>query len=485
MGKKLSDEEIQDYINKIIEMSKENNNIIPSNKEIFKNIIPITTFSKHLKDKGYMPWIDYFRNLGFHKKGDFKLKSGKYVPPEQLTLDNLYELFDIFKINNGYIADREHYNLKNNLPSWYIISRIINDNKLTLQDFFNNMGRKKSPRSSKKDYQKYLSIFKDECINKKRALFSLEVDKNKNLPSMNWLVKNCPNENVKTYNDFIIWCGFIPHKNISKEVATNIIFQMQSKLNRPITAKDFDNPQVNEIGIKTIYRIWGETWIMQKELGLKITGKHQEKYTIDELKKNIINICNKVYNEENRKIIMYSDIQKSGIAPSKISTYNRYLKKEKTTLREFIKSIGFTMTNEGMGLNYKFNDGEKVMSSYEYEFSKKLKQNNLKYNKDYFRDVKYSTFIKGYTKMQNCDYVIHYDNRIIYIEIAGIIGRYKENFLNNIPITSSKSKEKYRLKLLKKEKMLKENNLEYYILFPSDLQEDFLMSVFNKELINK
>ena len=46
---------------------------------------------------------------------------------------------------------------------------------------------------------------------------------------------------------------------------------------------------------------------------------------------------------------------------------------------------------------------------------------------------------------------------------------------------NSKSKEKYRLKLIEKEKMLKDNNLDYYILFPSDLQEDFLMSIFKKD----
>ena len=77
-------------------------------------------------------------------------------------------------------------------------------------------------------------------------------------------------------------------------------------------------------------------------------------------------------------------------------------------------------------------------------FSKFLKDYGLKYNVDYFRDVKYSTFIPEYKNNMNCDYVIHINNKTIYIEIAGIIAEYKTWFYDDRVIGRSKSKENYR-----------------------------------------
>ncbi len=116
-------------------------------------------------------------------------------------------------------------------------------------------------------------------------------------------------------------------------------------------------------------------------------------------------------------------------------------------------------------------------------FSKYLKEKGLKYNIDYFRDVKYSTFIPNYKGNMNCDYVIHIDGKIIYIEIAGILSEYKTWFYANKAISRSKSKERYRQKLFKKEFLLKSNNLIYFILFPCDLtRENFENILTNPSL---
>lgn len=83
----------------------------------------------------------------------------------------------------------------------------------------------------------------------------------------------------------------------------------------------------------------------------------------------------------------------------------------------------------------------------------------------------------------NCDYVIHIDDKIIYIEIAGIIADYKTWYYENKVISYSKSKEQYRIKLLEKETMLKNENLHYYILFPCDLtNNNFQNILFNDNL---
>ena len=44
----------------------------------------------------------------------------------------------------------------------------------------------------------------------------------------------------------------------------------------------------------------------------------------------------------------------------------------------------------------------------------------LKYNSDYYRDVQYKTFSDCKTKI-NCDYVIQYNDKKYYVEIAGML----------------------------------------------------------------
>ena len=83
----------------------------------------------------------------------------------------------------------------------------------------------------------------------------------------------------------------------------------------------------------------------------------------------------------------------------------------------------------------------------------------------------------------NCDYLIHINDKDIYIEIAGIIEAYKKYFFSNKKITCSKSKENYRQKLSIKQSMLKENNLNYYILFPCDLTKENISKILEEDSI--
>ena len=152
-------------------------------------------------------------------------------------------------------------------------------------------------------------------------------------------------------------------------------------------------------------------------------------------------------------------------------------------LVQYLSSFGIYFGKQGNGLNFDFEDGEHVTSQFEYMFSRYLKEHGFKYQIDYFRDVKYSNFIDGYNSNMNCDYVIHIDGKIIYIEIAGIIADYKTWYYENKVISYSKSKEQYRIKLLEKETMLKNTNLHYYILFPCDLtNNNFQNILFNDNL---
>ena len=165
--------------------------------------------------------------------------------------------------------------------------------------------------------------------------------------------------------------------------------------------------------------------------------------------------------------------------------YTKHFKQNNISFREFLQSLGFELQKAGNGLNYTYEDGEKVKSQYELDFSNLLREYSLIFNKDYFREVRYKTFIKDYNKLMDCDYVIHYNNEMIYVEIVGMLRDYKNNLINNIPITTSKSKEKYRKSLTKKETMLKENGLTYYLLFPDDINSEKLNTIFTKSHVNK
>lgn len=224
---------------------------------------------------------------------------------------------------------------------------------------------------------------------------------------------------------------------------------------------------------------------MKKELGLEIIQedmvcKHVSDFNIiiDEIKY----ICDLVYDTENRKTITTKDLHNLNRLNLNRQSFSKYCKENNTTTREIIKDYGFELQKEGNGLVYFFDNGEKTVSQYELNFSNKLREYGYIFNKDYFRDVRYKDFIKGYDDMMNCDYIIYINDKVVYIELAGMLGgkdevRYKEN-----TELRSKSKQKYADKLRRKENMLIKQNLNYFILFPSDLKEGGLDFLFENKL---
>ena len=329
----------------------------------------------------------------------------------------------------------------------------------------------------KESYEFYVEKFKEVYLTQGKIKSKQLTKNNYGLPTANWFIFNCPDKKVKTYNQFLIYCGFRPHSSISKDLVVDIVLEMQSKLDRPISAEDFKSPKDNEVGIRIIRRIWGEVWKMQQELGLQITGKHADKYTIDEITGSLIKICEDIYNNEKRKIITYDEIRKYGCIA--INIYQSYLNKElNMTLRQYLNSIGFDMPREGNGLNFTYEDGEKIRSYYELLFSNYLRNIlNIQFNNDYYRDVKYKTFLDCERNI-DCDYIIHYKNRVIYLEIVGILKPEKKLTYKNETYIH-KSKEKYRQGLIEKENLLLEAGLEYYILFSDDLNEEIYKKIFN------
>lgn len=305
------------------------------------------------------------------------------------------------------------------------------------------------------------------------------------LPDSRWFLKHCENEKVTDYNSFLEYeLNLKPRYFMSKEMATDIILKAYKEIGHSPNKKEL-NPCICESVIK---RIWGTLNNMKRELDIEIIGENMQSKHIefDELKKILLKTCTElICNDINKDTITTKDI--SNNCPLKFGTFDRIFKLNNTSVREFLESNGFKYQKEGQGYVYNFNDGEKTKSQFELEFSNKLREYGFEYNTDYFRDIRYKEFINDYNGLLDCDYELHINNKIIYIEIAGMLRDYKHKYKtpNLIP---SKSKQKYAIKLNEKEKMFIDNNLEYYILFPSDLKDlDFLfleiLHIYKKGLI--
>ncbi|MBD5589225.1 hypothetical protein [Clostridium botulinum] len=474
-------------LNDIINICKKHNKVIPL-KQLKKEGINFSVehISNIIRKKGYKSYKDFCIQ---HNLSEQYIISGKKIFKNDITIQDLKILWEECEKKYNVILGAEICNKKSkewNIPTWHSIKGILNKYNMSLNDFYNyiNIGNYYHNDITKYDF--YLNKFVEISNKLGRYLKSSELTKNNwGLPNSKWFLEHCTNKNVTDYNEFIEWLGFKPLR-ISKEKAIEIIFDMQYKLNRPLIQTDFDNPKDNEVGKSTIDTYWGNLNNMKKDLNLPIVKENMlaKRTTFDQSKQDIIKLCNYIYKTENRKIILTSDTDKLDELLD-FNTYRKYFKRNNTNIRDFIEDIGFQLQKQSSGLVYNFQDGEITLSQYEFYFSNFLKNKLfLKYNKDYFRDVRYKEFATGYNGLMDCDYVINFKNRKIYIEIAGMLRNLHKYYYNNIIIKNSKHIEKYRQNLMIKEKLLKENNLEYYILFPinknyqTSLDWNFINGIF-------
>jgi len=128
-----------------------------------------------------------------------------------------------------------------------------------------------------------------------------------------------------------------------------------------------------------------------------------------------------------------------------------------------------------------FSDGESVVSSFEYDFSKILRSFGLVYNQDYFRNIKYSDIYPEYDGLMNCDYLLVKDNHKLYIELAGMLAGKSDSeaFLNDIIIEDKPYVEDYRLKLVQKKQIFELTGLDYLIICGKDLNHDYFERIIN------
>ena len=306
-----------------------------------------------------------------------------------------------------------------------------------------------------------------------------------NLPDSRWYVKNCPDKSISNWAEFVDWCGFISKgKTPSKEKMMHLIYRMQNEIDRPLMYDDFRGVGCYHPPIKFINLYWGTINNMKKELGLEIVQESMldKALSKEEFNNMIADICVYVEND-NRSFITTSEIDSNENWLNADSLRRTSIKYYNCNLQELLNKYNVSLGKKGHGIIFDFEDGEHVTSQFEYMFSKYLREFGLKYKKDYQRDVDYSSFVSEYNGRMNCDYIINIKGKNIYIEIAGIIEAYKSYFFSGKPIKASKSKENYRKKLSKKQSMLRENNLNYYILFPCDLTKENVYEILNNDSV--
>ena len=298
------------------------------------------------------------------------------------------------------------------------------------------------------------------------------------LPDARWFINNCPDKTIDTWAKFTYWCGFFSPKATSKEHAIELIYRKQRLHNTPLKYDDFRHAGCYDVQIPYIRRIWGTINKMKEELGLEIIQESM----IDKImsRDDFIDETNRLFNYLHSIDIdfitrrMLNSIKEF----HNYDTFDKYCKRYfRISFNDYIINHGFRIGKMGSGIVSEFDDGEIAKSQFEYIFSSYLRSYGLRYNQDYFREVKYSTFISDYDGLMDCDYVIKYNDNTIYIEIAGIIDAYKTFFIDNKVIKNRKSREKYRKKLMHKKEMLLSNHLLYFILFPCDLTKENLKEI--------
>ena len=459
-------------------------------KEILKVKFDIKCFNEfYIKNYGH-ELKEYYRNQGYRALGDV-VYNGEIIPPSELTLEIIKDLIVEFKDVYNRIPAYSDYTFENNLPFRSTFSKILKKNNIKMNEFMTVLGEKED--FTLKGYNYCLNKLK-ECIKNNNGEFiPIKYFGKYNLPCIRWYIQECNNPNVKTSSDFIREeLGLIPIYDISKEEVIYLIRNMIKDLNRPLMYDDFRLTTTQKrVNICHINKYFGSMNNMKKELGLEIiqddmVSKHVS--DINVIKEDLLNICRKVELSDKRKIINAKDINKYTKLNIKFSSISKNCKAHNTTIRDIIEGFGYELQKEGMGITNLYSDGEKTRSSYEKQFSDKLREYGYLYNKDYYRDIKYKEFINNYDGLLDCDYIIKVNESYIFIEVACLLDEnqnYKE--YNSY---KSNSKKKYAKKLIEKENMFIKENLNYFLLFVSDFKKynlDFLftqkLGILKKEVI--
>lgn len=405
---------------------------------------------------------------------------GREVKSTQLTYDQLTYLYSEYVSRVGRTPPMSDCKSTNNLPQPRRVKEILAANNVAYKEFvaqFTPKGEAGRIRASVKDYALYVDSFKKLFVTTSKGLWASDLTRN-GLPCAAWLVNNCPDTTVKNYRDFCRWCGFEPVKKIyTKDEVSDLLRKAQDQLGHRLTTDDLGNNGTCHVSEMVIKRLFGSLNNAIEELGLIKDRPPQGpafEYYADKLKQTLYAIKAKT----GRTTVSWRDIENDLYAPEGEThtghkAYQAAFRREGVDLFQFMYGLGFKMNTSRFSYCDTFPDGERVRSAMEYDVSKYLRTIGLKYNQEYFRDVKYRTFLNDVYGRIDCDYVVDIDGTKRYIEVAGIIYTVDDSADDwRTHQFSSERENEYRDKMVRKERLLIEAGVPFLFLFRPDMEND-------------
>ncbi len=140
---------------------------------------------------------------------------------------------------------------------------------------------KKGDYMTKYDVEKYdiyLNNYIDLCKKQNKVISNKTELKSYNIPTIDWFVRHCPNEEIKCEKQFQNWCGFPSVKyHPSKEVLAEYIREMREKFGKPMQIRDFNcRHGYHDVSISLIKEVWGTFNNMKEYVGLD-SKRHEKK----------------------------------------------------------------------------------------------------------------------------------------------------------------------------------------------------------------
>lgn len=403
----------------------------------------------------------------------------RFVKSTEVTYEDLVTLYQSFIDTNGRVPITTDCVGRNNLPQMRIINRVLSDRGVTYNDFINAFGKVSHVRTESSDYEYFLCRYKNVSDEIGRALMENELINNRyGLPSAQWFVKYCPDRSVRTYDQFVLWCGYESNrlKKWTKDEVASILIELQSSLDRPIKRSDIrtDNTGFSMI---VINRLYGGLNNAKSEIGLAETLCTQPK-PIEYYQRILKLIIEDFIKTTGRNRITWRDIESGLYGNLKVNhkTLYRAFGDAGINLYSYIKSIGCDMNDDKFSFKYTFDDGERVRSSMEYDFTQYLRSIGYVYGRDYVRDVKYSEYFDIDSKI-DCDYVININGLNLFVEVAGIIFRPSGVDFSTYDYGAKRQNE-YRNKMILKRRVLEEMGVNYLFLFSNDMNNETYIKLF-------
>lgn len=384
----------------------------------------------------------------------------------EITLEDLIQLCDRFVSERHRIPYNYELSSCRYLPGVNVFNRILTDANISREDFFSRYKEYKKEIPSTNYYNDYVEKYK-ECSYMNRQPIGVKKLKEYNLPCSTWFIKYCPDPTVDSWNKFVEWCGFVQNRNTSKEFIIKKLKEYDANCERPITQND-----LCKIGI-TIYYInkyWGNLNNCKRELGLRLTPSSKNSKSFDDYKRIVDSVISNL-KQKNQEFITWDDIININNMHISEESIKRAFAKKNINLTEYLQENGLSFWKNDRSIchHYLFDDGENVSSSYEYDYSLFLKSINLIYNRDYSRNVLYRKCVNSeIINKTNCDYLF-FDTFVV--EILGFVSNKNDWHMYQC---KSEIEQRYKDKMMIKERILIENNIPFLFLFPEDFQGDLI-----------